>query len=634
MQVNTVHRKDALTRHRDRLRELAEKDRARADQLTEQGDSALGQAEQQKNAAGDNRQKGRELKRESDRLRRNGREQSLRGLNRLADGSDKYAESFEKQETGLANLQESLTSIQGANDAKTGALNKIDGGLTEQEARNTEQTSTVDQLESSHNQGKALTGEKAADALSLTQNNSARSDQLNTQTERVADFILAGDDFDNAAQTKKAGFQDLTQSAGHRVQAEAYNDLQSEAEVKQTWAEADAERHQTADRRLFFDSLFESLRAKAADANAALHHSAAERGEMKAEDLQKLADGMKAQADACMQNARILEHAGQHHVACGQQMQCWPWTYCQGVALERQGHAEIARAQEMKAHARSLKQDAQATALEAETARVKAEQAREVGNEYQVKGHGSALRADILKERSDDHEESAVEATAQAQKARARAEQMGQAAAGQMSEARRLNQQGQDKFQQGLTEQKVALGQQAGAVGGFQQSVKAEEGFQNGAGEYVARISQNLASGRSVLGRNRTLLQQLKNSVSSEQSSQQKVQEGIDEFRSGGAQSTESTEKGKQAARLLEQARDLELEGLRLQNRGQKMLLEARPKMADAARLSAESFDAHNRADGQEDEAERLITEGTQKLAAADILRQKAAGYQSIADKL
>ena len=83
---------------------------------------------------------------------------------------------------------------------------------------------------------------------------------------------------------------------------------------------------------------------------------------------------------------------------------------------------------------------------------------------------------------------------------------------------------------------------------------------------------------------------------------------------------------------MLEQARDLELEGLRLQNSGQKMLLEARPKMADAARLSAESFDAYKKADNQEEQAERLIAQGTQKLAAADVLRRKAAAYESIAN--
>jgi hypothetical protein len=632
MQVNTVHRNDALTRHRERLRDAADKERARADELSEQGNSNIAQSEEKKTASAENQKKGESLKRESDRLRRNGREQSLRGLNRLADGSDRYAESFEKQETGLANLQGSLDSIKEANDTKSGALEKIDVGLTEQTAQNNSQSGTIDRLEASHNQGRALTQQKGSDASALSENNTNRGSQLNTQTERVGDFILAGDDFEQGAGTKKAGVQDLSGAVGHRVQAEAYNDLKSESELKQTWSEVDAERHQKADKRLFFDSLFESLRAKAADANAAIHHHAAQRGEMKAEDLQQMADSLKAHADACLQNARTLEYSGQHHVCVGQQMKCCPWTYCQGVALERQGYAEIARAQEMKHHARSMRNDAQAKALEAETARVKAEQAREVGNEYQVKGHGSALRSEILKERSDDHELSAEEAVAQAQEARAKAQQMGEAAAGQMEQATALNESGQAKFQEGLTEQRTALGKQAGAVSGFQQSVGTEGELQNGASEYVSRISRNLSSGRSVLGRNRTLLQELQSSVSEEKGSQQKVQTGIDDFRSGRTQSAESTENGRQAAQLLEQARDLELEGLRLQNRGQKMLLEARPKMANAARLSAESFDAFKKSDSQEEEAERLIAQGTQKLSAAVILRQKAAAYESVAN--
>ena len=631
MQVNTVHRNDALTRQRERLREAAEKERARAGDLTESGNSDLSQADEQKADAAGNRQKGDELKRESNRLRRNGREQSHRGLNRLADGSDKYAESFQKQETGLSNLQQSLESIKSANDSKSTALNKIDSGLTEQESQNTTQSGTISELEASHNQNKLLTAQKSGHAQGMEQNRLQRGEQLDLQTEKVADFLLAGADFEQGSSSKQAGVQDLKGSVGHRVQAEAFNDAKSEAELSQTWSEADANRHQNAEKRLFFSSLFESLRSEAANANAALHHSAAQRGEMKAEDLQQAAGSLRAHAEACLRNARTLECSGQHHVMVGQQMKACPWTYCQGVALERQGYAELAHAQEMKKHARSLRDEAQAKALEAETARVKAEQAREVGDEYQVKGHGSAVRSDILRDRSDAHGESADKADAQAAKSQERAMKMGEAASGQMEQARALNQQGQQKFQEGLTEQRGALGEQAGAVQSFDQSVAAESRLQNGANEYVAKVSENLSTGRSVLGRNRTLLEQLRGSVNDEKGSQDKVQSGIDEFKAGGAQSVESTRQGGEAAQLLEQARDLELEGLRLQNRGQKMLLEARPKMADAARLSAESFDAYKKAGTQEEEAERLIAQGKQKLSAAEILRQKASAYESLA---
>ncbi len=61
------------------------------------------------------------------------------------------------------------------------------------------------------------------------------------------------------------------------------------------------------------------------------------------------------------------------------------------------------------------------------------------------------------------------------------------------------------------------------------------------------------------------------------------------------------------------------------------MMLEARPKMAAAARLSAESFDHLKQADSQETEAARLIEQGRQKLAAAEVLRDKAAAYRELA---
>lgn len=57
MQVNTVHRNDALTRQRERLREAAEKERARAGDLTESGNADLARAEEEKTSASGNRQK-------------------------------------------------------------------------------------------------------------------------------------------------------------------------------------------------------------------------------------------------------------------------------------------------------------------------------------------------------------------------------------------------------------------------------------------------------------------------------------------------------------------------------------------------------------------------------------------------
>ena len=142
---------------------------------------------------------------------------------------------------------------------------------------------------------------------------------------------------------------------------------------------------------------------------------------------------------------------------------------------------------------------------------------------------------------------------------------------------------------------------------------------------------QALAGGRRALASGGAAALKLNNSVSAERSSQAKVQEGIHQFQGGLNNSVAGAEKPQSAADMLKEARDLELEGLRLQNRGQKMLLEARPKMADAAKLSAQSFDAFRTAQREEQEAEKLIQAGNQKLQAATILREKAARYEELA---
>lgn len=632
MQVNSPQRIDTLTQHKRRLADLAQKDRSRAQELEARGQGDLSEAQTKREASSENRQKGEQLGRESDRLRRNGREQSLRGLHRLADGSDRYAESFRQQEKGLGDLQSALTSIQAAGAIKSEATEKINSGLSEQVAHNQSQAGDLGQLEGSHQESAGLLEQKFSSADSLAQNVESRTQTLNSQTERVADFLLADSDFEQGAAVKSQAFDTMVQGVEHRVKAEGLNDAKSHQELKANWAEEDAARHDGSNKRLYFDSLFESLKAQTAKLNAAFHETAAQKGELKAGDLQSQASQMKAQAESCFQQARMLEHSGHQHIAVGRQMKCCPWTYCQGVALEQQGFAELARAQELKSQATQMRAQAQEKSVEAETARVKAEQAREVSLELEVKGHGSEVRSDILLDRSDAHGEEAEKAEQRAISSAAEVVRLEQAAKGEYEQARALRKQASTEFRQGVAEQAKALGKQGQAVVGFKSSLASEAELQGEAKTEIGNLSTAVKTGRSFLGRSGSLVQKIRNSVDGERDSQGKVQSGIDEFKTGLGQSVESSAKAQEAADLLEQARELELEGLRLQNRGQKMLLEARPKMAQAAHLSAQSFDAYKLADKQEEQAETLIRQGNEKISAASILRDKAKAYQSLAE--
>jgi len=633
MQV-TLHNHDALTRHRQRLQENAKADRERATALESTGANDKFEASKKKNSAEESREQGRVLDKESDRLRRNGREQSLRGLNRLTDSSDKYSESFSKQEQGLGDLQSGLNTITAANQSKSSALAEVNTGLSEQALHNQAQSAGASALESNAREDRDNTEIKQSSAGALEQNLSDRDGALNTQAERIGDFILAGADFDQASAVKQSGASKLEQGIVHRVQAEVHNDTKTLNELQQTWGQEDAERHQKAEEKYFFSSILESVKATASNLNARFHESVASRGEQQAAALDAQASQMKAQAEVMFEQGQMLEHSGRHHLAIAQQLKCCPCTYCQGLALERQGLAELAQAQTIKAQAQSMRSEAQEKAIEAETARVKAEQAREVSNELKVEGHGQEIRSDILKQRSESHQTRSAKAAESAEKAAQRAADQAEKASQEKRTSSQLQEHGTQQWSQGMSQQKAALAQQGQALQGHRDSLKTETTLQGQAASEVDKTARALSVGRSLIGRNRNLVSALMASVASEVDSQEKVQGGIDNFQSGVAQSVEGTERSQQAAKLLEEARKLELEGLRLQNSGQKMLLSARPKMADAAKLSAQSFEAFNKADRQEREAEKLIASGEQKLSAAAILRDKARAYESLAESI
>lgn len=631
MQVNIASQNSALVRQRRRLQETAQADRARADELESQSAQDRASAEEKLASAGSNRQKGAEYKSESDRLRKSGRDQSRRGLERLVQGSDAYSESFAKQEQGLADLQSGLDTVTAANQTKSDALDKINGGLAEQVVHNGKQTLGLNEFAGHQAKSGELAEHKQAGIERLQSNNQAQSDNLAFQTERVGDYLLAGADFQEGGSVKEGGTQKLGQAVEHRAQGEAHNDDKTFHELHQSWGEEDAGRHQRAEQQLAFSAMYESLKAQASQINAAFHRRAAERNEQSAQELSATAQQMRSEAQAMMHCARQLEWAGQHHIAIGQQMKCCPWTYCQGLQLEQQGCAEIAQAQQMKARAQEMRAQAQEKSMQAEEARVKAEQAREVSEEFEVKGHGQELRSGILSDRADSHQTEAEKAEQFAQEQGVKAEAAGEAAKSERDRASELEAQGLVEWGQGQLVQHQALGAQREALKAHGESVESEKALLADATAESNQLSEHLSGGRRFLGLSGSLLYGLNRSVSEERESQAKVQDGINEFEGGLSESKAGADKAQEAAKMLEEARELELEGLRLQNRGQKMLLEARPKMADAARLSAQSFDAFKTADSEEREAQRLMEAGEQKLQAAAILRNKAQAYENLA---
>lgn len=631
MQVRTSQSNDALVRQKQRLQERAAQDRARAAELSESGAQDQTEAGRLEDAAVQNREKGEQLAQESKRLRRNGRRQSKRGLERLGQAATNFSDSFAKQESGLSDLKAATLALDAAAQSKSGALDKINSGLATQSEQNSAQLGHTDALKENTTGSAELLQQKQTSASALSDNVQARGGELNNQTERVADFILAGDQFDQASATKAAGVNTMAQAIGHKVNGESLNDAKSHQELQQTWGEADASRHQGTERDLVFRSVYESVKSHAAKATAAFHESAAQKGDAKAGRLESQAAHMRAHADDVFAQAMNLQHCGHNHIVTGQRLQCCPWTYCQGVALERQGRAELAQAQQLKSQAQSMRADAQAKALEAETARVKAEQAREVSEEFSVQGHGHEVRSNILDERSEVHKQKAVDATEKAAQAESAAARLGEAARGEKDQAKNLHQQGVEQFSSGMTEQTTALKSQRQSVQGFNTSLSTEQDLHNQAKGETENVVGALSRGRSFLSGSRSLVNEFRQSLVQESQAQDEVRTGIADLESGVAESLTQTEKAKRAAALLEEARSLELEGLKLQNRGQKMLLAARPKMADAAKLSAQSFDAFRTAGNQEEQAEALINKGQQKIAAAEILKQKAQAYETLA---
>lgn len=631
MNVAQTGESQALGRHKQQLKDTATRDEARADQLTRDSERDLFTAAERKESAAESHQQADALSKESQRLRRNGREQSRRGLERLADGSDRTAEGFAGTEKGLSQLKGSLSELQTASEGKAQGLETAKEGLAQQAVENSVQGRHLQKFTRIQAEDARLDGDKALQLSELDANVASREAGLERQSGQLDSFLIAGENFAQGNAVKAEGFAHLQSAADHKVQAEGLGDARDGKKLAQNWAQADQSRHEDTSAELKFSSVWHSLKAHASALQAQHLQRMAQVDSASAEGLSAQATALKTEATALLRQARCLEQSGQCHIAVGRQMQCCPWTYAQGVFLERQGCAELAQAQKVKAEAGDKRAEGQRLAVEAEQLRVRAEDSQARGEEFEIKSHGDHGRASFLTTRSAEHAEQGDKAEAKAQRAGAQAEAFDRAAHKEKVTAREFESAGLAKLNQGFHQQAEALGQQAESGHGFSAELELESQATSQAQITAGEAKGTVAAEFSLLGRAGRLLHKTGRSFGREAEAQAKVSKGIGSLENGLANSELARERGVEATKMLEEARELELEGLRLQNRGQKMLLEARPKLAQSAKLSAEAFDASQAALTSEEEAARLIESGNQKLTAAGILREKAARYRAIA---
>lgn len=622
---------NALQRQKQQLRETAAKDEARADELRRAGTDDLFTAVETLERAADTQAKADELAKAAAQLHRKGEKQNKRGLENLADGSDRVSEGSSKTEEGLKGLKGSLDGLEAASEQKSAGLEAANAGLNAQGVENAVQGANLGKLSKLQKKDAALDGDKAAQLVSLETNLGQREEGLQRQGDHLDSYLLAGESFHQGTAIKGEGFAQLQEAAGHSVEAESLGDAAETQRLKQGWAEAEKTRHSDTSSDLALSALYQSLKAKAEALGAQHYKDNAQREQMSADELTSRSNALKAEAAAMSQQARVLEQSGQCHVAVGRQMQCFPWTYCQGVCLERQGCAELAEAQRLKGVAGEKRSEAQSLALQAEGLRAKAEDLQARADELEVKSHGSTTRSQLLDGRSQEHKDSADEASTEAEKAGTAATRYETEAGKEKSTAANLHEQGVSKLEQGFVQQEEALYRQDQTGQALSGELTTESGLTAESQATTRSALKTVAAEVSFIGRGKSLLSKMRESQAREAEAQGQVRSGVESIEAGLGGSREAHEKGVEAAKLLEQARELELEGLRLQNRGQKMLLEARPKLAGAAKLSAESYDQAKKAERQEEEAARLIEAGNQKIAASNVLREKAEKYRDLA---
>ncbi len=631
MNLGTSYNLDSLGRHRATLREQSERDLARSELLKDEGEKAKDRSTEHSEAAADKRHTGETLAKESDRLRRNGREQSLRGLDRLERSQETLKESSSGFGDGLGKLKEATEQLSGSHQDKGEALGTIRRGLSQQDRSNANQDRQARGLGKVISRNSEQLQSRGESLTSLGNQLETQETSQSAQERGLGDFLALREDFEAGSQAKRVGFGKVQDGGVQRVIAEGLEDAADGEKLQETWNSADSKRHDATSNRLLFNSLWESIKATTAAKQAEVQQGLAEQNNHTAAGLQAQARTLEEHSRHQLSRGRTLEYAGHNHVSIGRQMQMCPWTYCTGVALERQGHSEIAQAQNLKRQAQQTRNAAHQKSLQAEELKVKAEQASERGRDFEITERGSRTRSKLLKERADEHQSAGQTAAEKAAGARERGETYRQQSDLRKELGEALTNEGSALLTSGLETQNQSLQQQQQLKSEITSEFESEKETSEAITETVDSLREGLGKSRSFINRGRSLHRSLEKEHQKEARAQDRIQGGVADLQEGVESGIEATERAEEALKMLEEARELELEGLRLQNRGQRMLLASRPKMADAQRLSSESYDAFQGAHDDEEKAQALLLEGESKLAAAAILKDKAEKYRNLA---
>lgn len=621
----------SILRAKQQLKDKASQEANRAQELKRSGVDDLFTSQERLNEAQEYKDEAASLKQESQRLARSGSAQKDRGLARLEQGSTKLSQGQEQEEQGLEELQHSLDDLKQASGDKEQGLSLAKDGLGQQATENLRQGESLVKFKQVNAESQELTEFKDVKLQAMQENLQQREQSLENQTSSLDSYLVAGDEFGQARGIKKSGYDTLQKASAHSVKAEGHQDASETQALKQNWAELDQKRNEDTSLDLKLSSIYQSLKAKAQKLEASYYQEDATKNLSAADRLDFEATELKAKADTARNQARCLERSGQCHIAIGRQMQCCPWTYCQGVQLERQGQAEVQEAQRLKVQAKDMRSSAQEKSLAAAELRAIGEDSQARFEGLEVESQGSSARASLLATRSDEHSDQADKEKEIAEQAAHEAGRYQSLAQKEGRKADRLQKKGASKLEQGLQAGQTALAQQGKAGSALASELQSESKLTESSQELASSTKATVASQLGVLGRGASLLYQIGKSQQQEGKAQDKIGAGLEQLRDGLERSQQAQDKGVEAARLIEEAKSLELEGLRLQNRGQKMLLAAEPKLAESAKLSSQSFSASSTAQRLEDEAAHFIELGGQKLKAAEVIREKAARLNELA---
>lgn len=551
----------------------------------------------------------------------------LEGVIRVETGLMKAIAAQVGQLQSLEDMRKGIDLQQLAADDKQVSMKKVKKGLVRAEISENYQQHRVDKLDSNAQAQAQIHQQKDVELVNLKGGLVAEREAEKDQDSAAKRFKNAEPIDETGGLLKGLARRQLEVSQDHRLQANLAKDQSTQAGLKAQELQNSAQVHRTEAEQLRVQASENSAQAQSLLAKASELESAATAAQTQAQQLAELSSQEKVNAEQAAAYSQRWHQIGHCHIHQGQAMLMCPFTHCAGHHMIHQGQHEIGISHQWCHRSKTEQENSEKHAIEANCkkdeaerlqrkaleARQQADQKLAIAAEQSTQAEGLGLQASAELQQSQMQSQISQDKALESQQLSEKADKWQKSGLSLMKEGGALQELAQS--QQSAALQDFDISRESEAIAGSQQQVA------------LSAISGALGQEQSIHLSDFAEISKMRSARKREDKALLLQRDGIDDLHQDIQVSREGIEQTQHGLNDFVSQTEKEMQGLKLENQGYRLLEEARALREQANDNTQDGQHLLEQASSKETEARSLISQGQSMQQAAKVIDNKGQAY-------